>query len=113
MLKLDIGRKEFIISKLQNFFWDAFCDADGVGVNLDTLLSWPGLHLTDSEIESVTFHYYGAGEWSKNDEKVSGVIVDATDCEDFDWLCDWLVWTVGDQTAAELVENWSTEDWAD
>lgn len=113
ILKLDIAKKEFVLEKMQTFLWNAFCDADGVGVNLDTFLSWTGLHLTSQEIESVTMHYYGEGEWSKNDEKISGIVADTTECEDFDWLYDWLVWSVGDKTAAELMENWANEDWAD
>lgn len=113
MLKLDIGRQEYVTSKIQNFLWEAFCNADGLGVNIDTLLTWPGLKLTTGQIESVTAHYYGYGEWSTDDIAVSETVGDMSGLADLDKLLDWLVWSVGDKTAAELVENWSTEDWAD
>lgn len=113
MLKLGIGRQEYVLEKMQTFLWNAYCDADGVGVNLDTLLTWPGLGLAGYQVESVTAHYYGAGEWTKNDEMVSDIVADATDGEDYYKLYDWLEWSVGDKTAAELAENWAGEDWAD
>lgn len=112
-MKFEIGRKEFVTSKIQNFLWDAFCNADCVGVSLDTLLTWPGLKLTTGQIESVEAHYYGDGEWSADDIAVSDIVGDMSDFMDLDRLLDWLVWSVGYQTAVGMVKNWTTEDWAD
>lgn len=98
--------KKQAIKKMQVFLWDAFTDADAVGVSLDDLLSWPGLHLTQGQIASVEAHYYKPEEWSKEDEQARSIIADATDSEDFNRLYSWLIWAVGDQTAANLVEDW-------
>lgn len=97
------------IKKMQAFLWDAFTDADAVGVSLDDLLTWPGLHLTQSQIKSIEAHYYKPEEWAKKDEEVRDIVAAATDSTDFNRLYSWLIWAVGDQTAAELVEEWEAE----
>lgn len=102
------------LKEIQKFLWDAFTDADAVGVKLDNLLSWPGLKyqcgLTQSMIDSVKAHYYKPEDWSKEDEKVRDIVAEATDSEDFEALYSWLAWAVGDQTAAGLVEDWESVD---
>lgn len=94
------------VKETQKFLWDAFTDADAVGVSLNDLLTWPGLHLAQGQISSVEAHYYKPEEWSKEDEQARNIIADATDSEDFNRLYSWLIWAVGDQTAANLVEDW-------
>lgn len=97
------------VMKTQGFLWDAFCDADDVGVSLDSLITWPGLHLTQGQIESVEANYHTPEKWTKEDEQVRDIIADATDSEDFEALYSWLAWAVGDQTAADLVKEWEVE----
>lgn len=102
--------KEKEIVKIQSFLWDAFCNADSVGVNINDLLTWPGLHLTSDQVEGVEAHYYdidGMDKWDENDETVRDIVATATDCENFDRLYCWLIWSVGDQTAFDLVKNWA------
>lgn len=94
------------VKETQKFLWDAFTDADAVGVSLNDLLTWPGLHLAQGQISSVEAHYYKPEEWSKEDEQARNIIAGATDSEDFNRLYSWLIWAVGDQTAANLVEDW-------
>lgn len=98
------------VMKTQGFLWDAFSDADAVGVKLDDLLSWPGLAtyygLTQKQIDSVEAHYYAPEKWTKQDEEARDKVAAATDSEDFEALYSWLVWAVGDQTAEGLVEDW-------
>lgn len=98
-----------VTRKMQSFLWDAFTDADAVGVSLDGLLTWPGLHLSQGQIISVEKHYYKPEEWAKKDEEARDIIAAATDSTDFNRLYSWLIWAVGDQTAAGLVEEWEAE----
>lgn len=100
------------IKKMQAFLWDAFTDAEGVGVWLDDLLTWPGLGLSEGQIESVGAHYYQPEKWTAADEQVRDLVAAATDSENFNRLCSWLIWAVGDQTAANLVEEWESVDHA-
>lgn len=101
---------EHAVIEAQGFLWDAFTDADDVGVSLEDLLSWPGLAtyygLTQKQIDSVEAHYYTPEKWTKQDEQVRDLIAKATDSEDFEALRSWLAWAVGDPTAEGLVENW-------
>lgn len=98
------------IQKMQKFLWDAFCDPDAVGVYLHDLLTWPGLHLTSDQVKSTEYHFYDPEAWSEDNEAVRDIVAAATDSENFDRLYCWLIWTVGDQTAADLVKNWRNED---
>lgn len=98
------------IKKMQAFLWDAFTDSDAVGVSLDDLLTWPGLRLAEGQISSVEAHYYKPEEWSEEDEQARDKVAKATDSEDFEALYSWLAWAVGDQTAADLVEDWENEE---
>lgn len=97
------------IKKMQDFLWDAFCDPDATGVSLDSLLTWPGLHLTSDQVASAEYHWYDPEAWTQEDENIRDVIADATDSVDYDRLFCWLIWTVGDQTAFDLVESWGEE----
>lgn len=98
--------KEYVTREIGSFLWDAFTDADAVGVELDSLLTWPGLRLTQYQIFCIESHYDRPEEWTDQDEAVTDKIADATDSEEFESLYSWLAWAVGDQTAAELVEDW-------
>ena len=97
------------VKEAQHFLWDAFADADAVGVSLDNLLTWPGLRLTQGQINSVEKHYNQPEKWSKEDETVRDIIAAATDSNDFMRLYSWLAWAVGDQTAAKKVEEWEED----
>lgn len=101
------GKKAVL--EAQGFLWDAFTDAGGVGVKLDDLLTWPGLGLAKKQVKSVEAHYDQPEKWTKEDEEVRDLVADATDCEDFETLYSWLSWTVGDQTAAKMVEEWEED----
>lgn len=98
------------IEKMQSFLWEAFCNAESVGVLIDDLLTWPGLHLTSEQIESVEAHYYQSEVWTEEDEEVRDIVAAATDSQDYNRLDCWLIWTVGDQTAADLVSGWTEEN---
>lgn len=101
--------KKVEIAKVQSFLWDAFCNAESVGVSLNDLLTWPDLHLTEAQIESVEAHDYEPDSWTKEDEAVRDIVADATDSTDYDRLYNWLIWTIGDQTAADLMEGWAED----
>ena len=108
MIKLE--EKERVVNEIGEFIWDGFCDPAAVGVSLNDLLTWPGLHLTNDQVISAEYRFYDPEAWSEDNEAVRDIVAAATDCEDFDSLYCWLIWTVGDQTAADLVENWRNED---
>lgn len=101
--------KKIEIEKMQKFLWDAFCDADATGVRLHDLLTWPGLHLTKGQIESVESHYHEVDKWNIGDEAVKEIIADATDCEDFGFLSGWFAWVVGDVETDSLGDSWVEE----
>lgn len=99
----------YTIKEMQNFLWDAFSDADATGVNIEDVLTgakFVGVKLTDDQVKSVVDHYYNTEAWTDNDEEIRDQIADATDSENADGLYQWLAWVVGDQTAADMVENW-------
>lgn len=102
----------YVTREIGNFIWDGFTDPAGVGVNVLDILDGAalvGVNLTEAQKEGVLNHVNDFGEWTSDDEEVRDAIAAATDCGDYKKMFAWLAFSVGDTTAADLVNNWESE----
>lgn len=100
---------EYLKGAMSKFIWDAFCDPDGVGVNIADVLdgaALAGLVLTDDQKEGVIRHMGDVDSWTAGDEAVRDKIADATDQAAGFQLYAWLAYVVGEITAKAMIKEW-------
>lgn len=100
---------EYLKGAMSKFIWDAFCDPDGVGVNIADVLdgaALAGVVLTDDQKEGVIRHMGDVDSWTAGDEAVRDKIADATDNATYEQLFDWLAFVVGDDAAKMMEKEW-------